>query len=258
MINAYPENLATTLTKHYGQLCGSESSLYAVIDHSFDPTLLTKLRGEIDWISIYSERGNPDVEICPLLCTIDTKNEFSLLQQLRLVLNATSEQPMLSFWVSVHDRKYILSHFDHYFDVNIEPEKLSYILRYADTRILPSLIEHFTSEQKAHFLRPFAEVIYFDRSAQPVHVRPTDQPQHPQQSIVLNEKQFAALLDASLPDQIWQQYRRLSLSDQLPVLASDAYSLILQHCQQAEKLGFVGFAEVMTYSLEQLTAIPSS
>ena len=72
-------------------------SLYAVLDHSFDPKLIQKLKNQITWVSLYQDQGNPEHEICPLLCLIDTETPTALHSQLALLLQVSEGWPMLSF-----------------------------------------------------------------------------------------------------------------------------------------------------------------
>ncbi|MFC7421001.1 DUF4123 domain-containing protein [Iodobacter arcticus] len=232
MINAYSQDCAQVLLAQLATYLSESTQVYALLDHSFDPRLLKKMRNRIIWTSLYQDHG-AETDVSPLLCELNSEDQITFNEQIELLLKITNGQPMLSFYLSTLDREAIFSHFDQYFDVTILPEKLSYILRYADTRILPNLLAQLSPEQKAAFLSPFSSVVYFDRAAQIVQLEGGGQTQITNQALVLTEAQFIKMMDWALPDQILQNIQLLGLQSLLPIEPSKAYAQISELCDIA-------------------------
>jgi hypothetical protein len=249
MIDLYSQQTAQVLMQWLEPSLNTENQLYALLDHSFDPKLLRKMQDRISYAALYQDQGG-DVEISPLLCMLDTQSE--LQAQIELLLQITAGQPMLSFWLSPLDREAIFSHFANYFDVTLLPEKISMVLRYADTRILPSLLSTFSPEQSAMFVSPFVQLAYFDRAAKPVFVNGGHQQQIADKPLILNELQFNQMMDHSLPDQVLQQIYRDKLQALLPEQASLAYAQVSNECVAARAEGLFEFAEVSSYCTARL------
>lgn len=249
MIDLYPQQTLQTLMQWLEPSLNKENHLYALLDHSFDPKLLRKMKDHISYAALYQDQGG-DVEVSPLLCMLEMQSE--LQAQIELLLQITARQPMLSFWLSPLDKEAIFSHFANYFDVTLLPEKISMILRYADTRILPSLLATFSSEQNAMFLSPFVQLAYFDRTAKPVFVNGARQTQIADKPLILNELQFNQMMDHSLPDQILQQFYRNKLHALLPEQASLAYAWVSNECVAAREEGLFEYAEVAAYCMARL------
>ncbi|MDW5416709.1 DUF4123 domain-containing protein [Iodobacter sp. CM08] len=249
MIDLYPQQTAQVLMQWLEPNLNTETQLYALLDHSFDPKLLRKMKEQISYAALYQDQGG-DVEVSPLLCMLDTQSE--LQAQIELLLQITAGQPMLSFWLSPLDREAIFSHFANYFDVTLLPENISMVLRYADTRILPNLLATFNPEQSALFLRPFVQMAYFDRAAKPVFVNGSQQQQIADSPLILTEQQFNQMMDHSLPDQVLQQIYRDKLQTLLPAQASQAYLKVSYECVAARAEGLAEFAEVASYCTARL------
>ncbi|MEJ2795855.1 DUF4123 domain-containing protein [Iodobacter sp. LRB] len=250
MMNAYPQDSAQVLFAQLATYLSESTQVYALLDHSFDPRLLKKMRDRIVWTSLYQDHG-AEADVSPLLCVLNSENEAELMEQIKLLLKITNGQPMLSFYLSTLDREAIFSHFDYYFDVSILPEKLSYILRYADTRILPNLLAQLSPEQKAAFLSPFSSVVYFDRAAQIIQLEGGGQTKITNQALVLTEVQFISMMDKALPDQILQNIQLLGLQSLLPIEPSKAYAQIRELCDIALAQGSSD-DEILSFCVEHL------
>jgi Domain of unknown function (DUF4123) len=249
MIDLYPPHTAQVLMEWLELSLNTENHLYALLDHSFDSKLIRNMKDHISYAALYQDQGG-EVEISPLLCVLDTQSE--LQAQIELLLQITAGQPMLSFWLSSLNREAVFSHFANYFDVTLLPEKISMVLRYADTRILPSLLATLSPEQSAMFLRPFVQLVYFDRAAKPVFVNGGHQPQIADKPLILDELQFNQMMDHSLPDQILQQIHHDKLQALLPEQVSLAYAWVSNECVAARVEGLSEFAEVSSYCTARL------
>ncbi|MEN9659887.1 MAG: hypothetical protein RL571_3352 [Pseudomonadota bacterium] len=249
MIDLYPQQTAQVLMQWLEPSLNTENHLYALLDHSFDPKLLLKMKNRISYTALYQDQGG-DVEVSPLLCPLNTQS--GLQAQIELLLQITAGQPMLSFWLSPLDREAVFSHFANYCDVILLPEKISMILRYADTRILPNLLATLSPEQSAMFLRPFVKLAYFDRAAKPVVVNGAHQPQIADKPLILDELQFNQMMDHSLPDQVLQQIYRDQLQALLPAQASLAYAQVSNECMAARAEGLTEVAEVASFCTARL------
>ena len=224
--------------------------VYALIDHSFNQLLIKKLKNLISWVSLYQEEG-ADTDISPILCHLNIEDMELFDQQIDVLLQATKEQPMLSFWLSALEPETVYEHFASYTDVVILPEKLSYLLRYADTRILPNLLNIMTPLQKSQFLGAFYAGSYFNRAAELIQLTGSKELQINKSALCITELQFTQLLDASQPDQIIQRLKKLSMTNESAMSESQIYNRVIHLCTEANTAGLSDFSEVQSYCIEQ-------
>ncbi|MFC7421270.1 DUF4123 domain-containing protein [Iodobacter arcticus] len=254
-IDAYPAETKANIQAWLSSLESETFYVYALIDHSFDPRLIKKLRNKIRWVSLYQDEG-VDIDISPILCHFEDIAHIE--NQMDVLLKATNEQPMLSFWLSALEPEVMYGHFASYTDVTILPEKLSYMLRYADTRILPNLLDAMQDEQRAQFMGAFYSGIYFNRAAEMVELKGCDQLKPNDSPLCITEQQFTLMLDVSQPDQIIQQLRKLGLTAELIMSESQIYTLVKQLCSEAHTAGMTDFAELRAYCIEKFIEITSA
>jgi hypothetical protein len=254
-IDSYPAETKANILAWLSSFELEAFNIYALIDHSFDPRLIKKLKNKIRWVSLYQDEG-ADIDISPILCHLEERGHIE--KQIDLLLQATNGQPMLSFWLSALEPEAVYSHFASYTDVSILPEKISYMLRYADTRILPNLLDAIQDEQRAHFMGAFYSGIYFNRAAEMVELKGGDQLKPNDSPLCITEQQFTQMLDFSQPDQIIQQFRKLGITAELKMSESQIYALVKQFCSEAHTAGITDFAELKAYCIEQFIEITSA
>ncbi|MEJ2793055.1 DUF4123 domain-containing protein [Iodobacter sp. LRB] len=254
-IDSYPAEIKTNILAWLSSFEPETFNIYALIDHSFDPRLIKNLKNKIRWVSLYQDEG-ADVDISPILCHLEDKAHIE--NHLDLLLHATNGQPMLSFWLSALEPEVVYSHFASYTDVTILPEKLSYMLRYADTRILPNLLDAMQDEQRALFLGAFYSGIYFNRAAKMVQLKGGGQLNPNDSPLCITEQQFTQMLDVSQLDQIIQQLRKLGLTAELIMSESQIYTLVKQFCSEAHAAGITDFAELRAYCIEHFIEITTA
>lgn len=250
-IDHYSPETIEQITQQLQRSVHPGTQVYVLLDHCFDPHLVDKINDHIVWTPLYQDHGG-DIEVSPLLCQLETSQPETIATQVELLLKVTAGQPMLSFWLSPREREEIYSHFDHYFEVTILPEKLRYILRYADTRILPNLLSALNNEQKTQFLGPFTQLIYFNREGKMQDQSCAPETAIAQKPLTLDEQQFDQMMDASLPDQLIASLKTEARFMQKLHHPSQAYDWILHICALARADGVNEFADVRAWALFQL------
>ncbi len=213
---------------------------YALLDHSFipDKSLTSQLNGLLHWRSLYEEAGG-DADISPLLCRMESKNSDQWRKQISTLLEICNGQPMLSLWHSSLDFESIYQHFVSYTDVKLLPEKLVYLLRYADTRTLPSLLSALNEKQHSQFMGPFEQLRYFDRAGNIIAVSNSPTDQINREALALDADQFSQMWNDSIPDQIISQLNMPNGHSWHKISPSEQYQQLLQLCRQAEQEGLV-------------------
>ena len=249
IIDFYPENTPQQLDG----VLAADSQCYALLDHSFLPgqAIGRKLNPLLPWRALYAELGG-DEDISPLLCQLDAAGTDPWRRQISTLLEISNGQPMLSLWHSPLDFESISRHFASYADVKLLPEKLVYLLRYADTRALPSLIRTLDNEQRSQFLGPFAQLTYFDRAGRIISIPNTPTGQTNRETLTLDAAQFAQMWNDSLPDQILSQLDMPDGHLWHETRPAKRYEQLVQLCRQAEQQGLTESTEIQAFCKQTL------
>ncbi|SUX53563.1 DUF4123 domain-containing protein [Chromobacterium vaccinii] len=245
IIDFYPENTPQQLD---GVLAAG-SQCYALLDHSFlpDQAISRKLNPLLPWRALYEELGG-DEDISPLLCQLDAVGSDLWQRQISTLLEISNGQPMLSLWHSPLDFESISQHFASYADVKLLPEKLVYLLRYADTRALPSLIRALDDKQRSQFLGPFERLTYFDRAGGILSITNSPTGQINREALMLDAAQFARMWNDSLPDQILSQLNMPEGHPWHETSPAKRYKQLRQLCRQAEQQGLAESTEIEIFA----------
>ncbi|WP_255992269.1 DUF4123 domain-containing protein [Chitinolyticbacter albus] len=223
--------------------------LYALLDHAFHRAKKNSLTHLGQWHSLYAGQPGATPDISPLLQRVAQADEplLSLVSQL---LERTQGQPSLSFIASAQPLERLQQHFSHYVDVVILPEKTRYLLRYADTRILPQLLLTLDEEQHAELLAPIHTWCYFDRKGQLQTINGLNQDKIARQTPILSARQFYALLDSSYPDTLANSLREMhSLAGYLPIQPSSLHALSQRLYQAALGQNLLEHPDILGYAV---------
>ncbi|TJZ64747.1 DUF4123 domain-containing protein [Chitiniphilus eburneus] len=226
--------------------------LYALLDHAFHRSRKQNLTMLGHWQSLYAGQSGATPEISPLLqCVAQPGDPLpALVAQL---LAHTEGQPSLSFIASAQPAESLLQHFTHYVDVTILPERVRYLLRYADTRILPQLLIALDAAQQAELLAPIHTWWYFDREGRLQATNGLNQPDIAQRELTLSEAQFGALLDSSYPDTLANSLRQMrSLAEYLPAQPSALHALSRRLYLEAIGQDLLEHADILGYAASRL------
>ncbi|MFC3531101.1 DUF4123 domain-containing protein [Vogesella facilis] len=216
---------------------------YALIDHLFVPKLGRKLRGKTaEWVNLYQSLSGGEEQASPLLLPLPQPSP-ALETQLALLLKTCNGMPMLSFWASNLSAPALTEHFERYSDVRLQPDDNVMMLRYADTRTLGSLLHHLDDEQRAEWLAPFSQVLYFDALSGLQQITGESSLRIGKGKLSLTPSQWSAMLDASLPEFLFDEFAM-----RMPTASpASVYTAIHSKLAEAKQLGLQDEDEQLCY-----------
>ncbi|UXY15132.1 DUF4123 domain-containing protein [Chitiniphilus purpureus] len=226
--------------------------LYALLDHAFHHGKRHRLTTLGRWLSLYAGQPGATPEISPLLQHLAQPGDPLPALAVQL-LEQTCGQPSLSFLASPLSAEQLQQHFAHYADVTILPERTRYLLRYADTRILPQLLLALDAPQQAELLAPIHTWWYFDRAGQIQSITGSNQARIARQGLTLGEAQSGALLDSSYPDTLAHSLRQMhSLAGHLPAQPAALHALSQRLYREALGQGLLEHPDILGYAAARL------
>lgn len=203
--------MCNALSEHEPAYC------YVLLDQAFDPDFLNKLSR---LLGVPRQRAediyqNTDLSgLCPhspclLPLPDETTLRFSWLNQINA---AAGNRPMQSFVVTPLNPIELKKRLSALLVVNT-PDKQKYVLRFADSRILPLLFATLNTEQQAEIFDYPCTWWTFDRTGSPIelfsaaHIAATST--EPAAPLNLSETQFSQLISAAEPDSTIDQLFRI-------------------------------------------------
>jgi len=185
---------------------GSEQPLHlmALVDHLFRPTqhLLGRWPGgRPEVFNLIGHLSGAEEQISPLLLSLPSRYEerLSAAAYLRKQCNG---YPMLSFLSSPLSPDVVAAQLATVTEILLPPDSESYLLRFADTRIIPELDRLLDAEQHMQLFGLLDHWAYVDRSGQWSIIKGSGQAASSAQRtpLHLSDAQFAGFLRACVPD----------------------------------------------------------
>ena len=139
---------------------------YILLDASFDQNLPTAFpwRGHVEG-TLYDDTRLVGLKaVAPHLLRLPDDSEKQLTWLNELVASC-SGQPMLSVLCSAVPAEVLIAHFRPYLLARTE-DSLEWPVRWADTRVLPILIDSLTPAERTHFMAPIHAWSCVDRSGE--------------------------------------------------------------------------------------------
>lgn len=180
-------------------------ALYALLDHALAPEGRFLDEGPVARLearNLYSHLGGADKRHSPWLLELppDQAGQLDALTRLLMQSDGLPMLSILSCPLSVED---LAAHLGFHAKVALPPESRAYLLRFADTRIVPVLSDLLEPDQRRQFFGPIGQWAFPDRHGHLAIIRgegamtpPPDMP------LALNEAQLDAFTWATLPDSI--------------------------------------------------------
>ncbi|WP_147695360.1 DUF4123 domain-containing protein [Vogesella mureinivorans] len=242
--NPYTEQSLLMLQQHIEQQTGY--AWYAMMDHLMQPALVQKLgKHAAHLVNLYGDASPLELAASPVLLPLpvagETRNPL-----LALLLQACNGLPMLSFWASPLPVSQLVQHFARYQDVCLQPDSTIMVLRYADTRIQPSLLRQLTPAQRNEWLAPFTHMLAFDAHAEMHVVTGSQQARQGEGKLSLSPEQWGSMIDDALPDFLFDDIA----SRMPPTLPADLYADIQRRLAEARRAGCQDEAAIIAYCLQ--------
>ncbi|MDP9994645.1 hypothetical protein J2W28_005182 [Variovorax boronicumulans] len=207
------------------------SGAYALLDMAFASELAPQFKqaiSEQSCVSLYADLySGPDLDaIAPVLLALPSNDDdrLSLVQRL---LHLTSGKPMLSIIASDLPVEALARHLQQQMEAVTSDER-AWMLRFADTRSLHSLLEVFAPIQRERLMAGMSYWHYFGRDGQLVSVPGTSShTMSDTKPYELDDRQYQRLQRIALPDALlFNIVRRPDLFGQLHGRVSTAHACI--------------------------------
>jgi Domain of unknown function (DUF4123) len=219
LIDPLAEVTIATLSDWIVNQSHDPSRVYLLIDGSVDPSL----RQKIDRIvppearalvfAGHAGAGDDTLALSPLLVNVRAlvvhQTAHQSVDRIGKICRLASGLPVLSVLESSASLSEIAAHLRVY--VTTSCADSGFVLRFADTRVLPNLVRAMTSEQRDGFLGATSSWTYVSRSGELLRL-PCPSLNVPAQPLELSDEQFIQVLDASEPDTILDRLCRAGTS----------------------------------------------
>lgn len=200
-----PERILATLSQLREQLPGAPIYCYPLVDASFDQTLPVSFpwRRTIK-ASLYDSMRLKGLKgVAPHLLDLPDEPEKQLPRLQQLVETCTGK-PMLSMLLSAIPANELRAHFEPYLLARTK-DSMEWPVRWADTRVLPSLIAALTHEERRHLRSPLHVWMSIDRQGEVMEWQGDGNPQPEPADFdcwPLDEARFGKLLDDAEADAV--------------------------------------------------------
>ncbi len=230
---------------------GPALSWYALVDGAFD------YRGKPlagfdhrEW-TYASDEYDSLLAASPYLVALETSDSSTLLAQIVALVRHRGHRPMLSFIGSEVSAAALNQNFRQYASAATS-DKDSYILRFADTRVLPSIAVNLRPTVWRGITRSIQNWAYIDRDGSVKQVAINGDHETLAGRFELSNAELAALVSAAEPDAVINALER-SNPDILPEHGhAEFYDLVAEACLFAGTHGVIAFPDIVaiaTYTI---------
>jgi hypothetical protein len=196
LIDSFNESFFQQLDMRAVELAAS-NTLYLLIDGAFVPGLHRMLAMESKSLLFASRPGcNDETADCSPFLTQYVPHD----KRMRLFLSRCSGWPMVSLIETCESLVQLSNRLSIWCVVEADGQRFNF--RFADTRRLPSIVRTLDAAQRAQFAGPATRYSYVDRTG---NLNELDVPRsttEPAAGPVLNDRQFASLVDDSQADEL--------------------------------------------------------
>lgn len=178
----------------------SDEAVYLLVDCCFCPAV-RRIAGwpELPQRSLFAEWANPEADaVAPHLLAIDPERDACVVER---IAHALDGRPALSVLHSRLALDQLAAHLTAYVVVLVDPDEQRFLLRFADTRVLPILVGGLDDTQRRQFLGPLRAWRYVGRDGR-IATLAGGGDAAASGPLRLSAEQFASLVDASEADAI--------------------------------------------------------
>lgn len=246
MIDRFPPDWQIGLQETLTQWLASapDAHIHLLLDAAHLPGVLNKPEiKQFDHINLFQHKGiSRDAAghaLSPVLLTYSSQNQAGFLQ----LLNHADGLPMLSLWHTPETLEQLAERLAAWCIVKTPDQPL--MLHFADTRILPVLVEQLDDEQSGHFLGPAITVLYQQRDGALQAITPKQPAQAAVQQVSLSDQQVQNLLAASEADGMLSALRTTRTLPQLDTSHEQLHNIVTRALQIAHQIGLSTFNDRM-------------
>jgi hypothetical protein len=196
LIDSFNESLFEQLDMRAAKQT-APNALYLLLDGAFVPGLHRKLAAENKSLLFASRSGcNDETTDCSPFLTRYVAHDKGM----RSLLSRCSGWPMVSLIETSESLAQLSNRLSVWCVVDADGQRFNF--RFADTRRLPSIVRTLDAAQRAQFAGPATRYSYVDRTGNLGELDIPRATAEPAASPVLNDRQFAALVDDSRADEL--------------------------------------------------------
>lgn len=231
-------NIRATTEAFFSEVsCPQDGTLAALIDHSLAPTIALLDAwpgGRPGAFNLLYHLSGAEERVSPILVELPASLE-GRRQAIAYLLKQCNGHPMFSILASPLTFTQLAAHLAHFTQILLPPDGQEYLLRFADTRIVPTLVQALAPMQRRQMFGPIHFWIYLDREAKWTGILSegtADIADGP--LLALTEAQLDAFERATMPDGFIAQ-----LCEEFPEFAetqpSARYRLVCHWINQADE-----------------------
>lgn len=147
--------------------CPEDGTLAVLIDHSLAPAIALLdawPNGRPGAFNLLHQLGGVEERVSPLLVELPASPE-GRHQVIAYLLKQCNGRPMFSILVSPLTFTQLAAHLAHFTQIRLPSDDQKYLLRFADTRIVPTLVQVLSPAQRSQMFEPIHLWFYLDREA---------------------------------------------------------------------------------------------
>lgn len=227
---------------------------YALIDAGFDEQGVAQYvaRHDGEAVSLYARTDMAEelASVGPWLLAL-SDDPGMLAEQVRELAQLRGARPMLSFWGGYRSLEAMRSHFRSFLHVELQ-DGLRFLFRFADTRVIEVLVKVLKPEQEQSLWpRDLAAWVPSRVDGNSVEQLPGGDASQSALSgpLLIDARQFAALVDASEPDAIIHNLTQVSPNRFDGVRPSRVYEFVAEQLARARAHGVHDAPNLETYCL---------
>lgn len=224
--------------------------MHALVDAAFDEYGFAQLMEVFtaQAIPVYADTlYSGAMEVGPHLIEINISNSRDAEDEVNQLLALRANRPMLSFVITPLDANGLAKNWCPFVSAQLEDASI-YMLRFADTRVLYSLISVLTPEQFAHFLPEKTQIWMPARSG---HRITTESKASPSSSflpqLVLSNRQFNELMNNAEPDAVIERLTQEGSKKYAAVTGADLHEFVKSQIQRASNYYITQTPDLVTY-----------
>lgn len=243
------------LAQQLAEALQGAGNVYALLDALFqyehEPKFVSNVENKLGQVhNLMAHIPGAEPEFSPLLVALPIEPELRT-HFIETALALCNGQPMLSFIRSSLPLDKLNEHLAHYTEAVVLPERITFVLRSADARIIPLLFKLLTEEQKFILMGPIEQWISVDRAGQLQTWTGGNNQQVAPKPPELSPEQVDFLVTSTLPDELLRQFAELFDLTLLSPLPSARHQKVVQWLEQARQEGITDDQELSNYCLEQ-------
>ena len=250
--NPADNNFCGTVIQTFLKASAANPSLrmHALVDAGFDEEGFAALANAFQTpaVPVYAETlYSGGAEIGPQLLEIHTASASAAQEEINRLLALRGNRPMLSLWVTTWGPEELAKQWRPFVSAQLEDDS-SYLLRFADTRVLHSLITVLTPAQYAHFV-PGATQIWMPARSGP-YIATASQAQGepaPCTQLLLDKTQFNTLMDRAEPDAIIDRMTEGDAAAYASAKGADLHSFVSAQIDRARSHHITQTPDLVTY-----------